>query len=61
MVMDAFKAHFTDNVGAAMLMGHTSVVKDPAECTSKVQSLGVCINKPFKSILKECWEITLLT
>ena len=52
MVMDTFKAHFKEDVGAAMLIGHTSVVKVPAGCTSKVQSLDVCINKPFKSILK---------
>ena len=27
MVMDAFKAHFTDDVATAMLIGHTGVVK----------------------------------
>ena len=27
MVMDAFKAHFTDDVATAMLISHTSVVK----------------------------------
>ena len=26
-VMDAFKAHFTDDVATAMLIGHTGVVK----------------------------------
>ena len=50
--MDAF----TNDLAAAMLIGHTDVVKFPAGCTSKVQPLDVCINKPFKYILKECWE-----
>ena len=27
MVMDVFKAHFTDDVATAMLISHTSVVK----------------------------------
>ena len=56
MVMDSFKAHFTDGVTAAMLIGHTGVVKVPTGCTSKLQPLNVCINKPFKFILRECWE-----
>ena len=55
MVMDAFKAHFTDNV-AAIFTGHTGFVKVPARCTSKVQPLDICINKLFKSILRESWE-----
>ena len=56
MAMDSFKAHFTDDIAAAMLVGHSRFVKVPAGCTSKVQPLDVCINKPFKSILSECWE-----
>ena len=54
--MDAFKAHFTDDVAAAIIIGHTGVVKAPAGHTSKVQPLDVCINKPFKSVLSECWK-----
>ena len=49
MVMVVFKAHFTDDVAAAMLIGQTGVVKVPEGC--KVQPLDVCINKPFKSVL----------
>ena len=56
MVMDTFKAYFTDNVAAAMLIGHTAVVKVPAGFTIKVQPLDVCVNKPFKSLLREFWE-----
>ena len=56
MVMRAFKAHYMNDVAAAMLNGHTAVVKAPAGCTSKVQPLGLCINKPFISILWQYWK-----
>ena len=54
--MDAFKAHFTEDAAATMLIGHTGIVKVPAGCTSKVQTLDVCIKKPFRSILRKYWE-----
>lgn len=53
MAMDAFKAHFADDV-AAMVIGHIGHI--PAGCASKVQPLDLYINKSFKSILRECWE-----
>ena len=28
----------------------------PPGCTSKCQPLDVCINKPFKGVLRNCWE-----
>ena len=28
----------------------------PAGCTSKVQVLDVSLNRPFKSVIKECCE-----
>ena len=55
-VMDAFKAHFTEDAAATMLIGHTGIVKVPAGCTSKVKTLDVCIKKPFRSILRKYWE-----
>ena len=51
MVMDAFKVHFTDEVAAATLIGHTVFVKVPTACTSKGQSIDVRISKPLKSML----------
>ena len=39
-------------VAAAMLNGHTGLVKVLAGCTSK----DLCINKLFKFILRKCWE-----
>ena len=56
MVMDPLKAHFTDDVAAVMSVQHIGVVKAPTGCTSKVQPLNVCINKSFKSILRERWD-----
>ena len=54
--MDALKAHFTDDAAAVMLIRHSGVLKAPARCKSKVQPLDACITKPFRSILRECWE-----
>ena len=54
--MDPFKACFTDDTAATMLIGHTGFAKVHARCTYRVQPLYVCINKPFKFILSECWE-----
>ena len=51
-----FKPPFTDDVAAAMLTGQGNVAKVPAACTSTVQPPYVCINKPFKSILRQYWE-----
>ena len=51
--MDAFKSHLTDEVAAAMLIGHIVIVTVPEGCTSKVQPLDICINKLFKSILRK--------
>ena len=28
----------------------------PPACTSKCQPLDICINKPFKGVLHNCWE-----
>ena len=52
-----FRAYATNDVAAAaILIGHTGVVKVRARCTSKTQPLDTCINKLFKSILREYWE-----
>ena len=39
-----------------MLTGQGNVAKVPVACTSTVQPSYVCINKPFKSILRQYWE-----
>ena len=44
MVMNTFKVHSTDDVSAAMLSGHTGVVKVPVGRSSKLQPLRTLIN-----------------
>ena len=41
MVMDAFKAHFTDSVKLAMTIGNTATIQVHGGSTSKVQPLDV--------------------
>ena len=56
MVYDAFKAHTTDEMKAALSINSTNIIMVPPGCTSKCQPLDVCINKPFKGVLRNCWE-----
>ena len=56
MVYDAFKAHTTDEMKAVLSINSTNLIMVPPGCTSKYQPLDVCINKPFKSVLRNCWK-----
>ena len=56
MVYDAFKAHKTDDVKVLLATKNTYLVLVPAGCASKGQPLDVCINKPFKDVLRNFWE-----
>ena len=56
MVYDAFKAHTTDEMKAVLSINSTNLIMVPPGCTSKCQPLDVCINKPFKGVLRNCWE-----
>ena len=56
MVYDAFKAHTTDEMKAALSINSTNIIMVPPGCTSKCQPLDVCINKPFKGVLRNCWK-----
>ena len=55
IVTYAFKAHLMDSVKLAMTIYNTATIQVPGGCTSKVP-LEVCINNPFKAILRDCWE-----
>ena len=35
--------------------GNSNILDMTASCTSKCQPMNVCLNKPFKAILKKCW------
>ena len=56
MVYDAFKAHTTDEMKAVLSVNSTNLIMVPPGCYSKCQSLDVCISKPFKGVLRNCWE-----
>ena len=51
---DAFAAHLTDDVESQLLEAKTDTLAIPAGCTSKCQPMDVCLNKPFKAILRKC-------
>ena len=53
--MDSFKAHTTDAVKETLEEMNTKAPVIPGRCTSKVQPLDVCVNKPFKQLLKASW------
>ena len=55
LTFDAFSAHKTDEVGAKLVENKSDILMIPAGCTSKCQPMDVCINKPFKAILRKCW------
>ena len=52
---DAFAAHLTEGVKAQLLESKSDILPIPAGCTSKCQPMDVCLNKPFKAVLRRCW------
>ena len=50
VVYGAFKANKTDNVKVLLAANNTNLTVVPAGCTSKCQSLDVCINKSFQGV-----------
>ena len=55
LTFDAFAAHLTDDVESQLLEAKTDTVAILDGCTSKCQPMDVCLNKPFKAILRKCW------
>ena len=55
LTFDAFSAHKTDDVQSKLVENKSDILMIPPECTSKCQLMDVCINKPFKTILRKCW------
>ena len=50
-----FKAHTTDADQNTLEEINTKAPVIQGGCTSKVQPLDVCVNKPFKQLLKASW------
>ena len=56
MVYDTFKAHTTDQMKAVLSITSSNLIMVSPGCNLKCQSLDVCIHKPFKDVLRNCWE-----
>jgi hypothetical protein len=56
LIMDAFKAHFTDAVNLSLENVQIKSLKLPAGYTSYSQMLDVSYNKPMKSLYKNLWK-----
>ena len=55
LVIDSFSAHISDEFLDMAKANNVDVVIIPGGCTSKIQPLDVCLNKPFKSVLRNEW------
>ena len=55
-MLDSFSAHITPAVKKKLKEINTVLVVVPGGCTSKVQPLDVCLNKPFKSYVRHYWS-----
>ena len=45
----------TDDVSALLSRSNVTSAAIPGGCTSKIQPLDVCLNKPFKGLLRNKW------
>ena len=55
LTFDAFSAHKTDDVQSKLVENKSDILMIPPGCTFKCQPMDVCINKPFKAILRKYW------
>ena len=60
LCLDKFQAHISASTDSKMKANnvHPSVI--PGGCTSVLQPLDVCLNKPFKSLLRHSWQNYML-
>jgi hypothetical protein len=56
LVFDTFRGHLTADVQAKLAKNNILYMAIPGGCTSKIQPLDVCLNKPFKSYIRGAWE-----
>ena len=55
LIWDTFTGHMTEEVSEDLRKANVSVGVIPGGCTSKVQPLDVCLNKPFKTFCRDQW------
>lgn len=56
LIIDSFSAHETKEFISEAQANNVTVSIIPGGCTSKMQPLDICLNKPFKSVLRSCWH-----
>jgi len=61
LVLDSFSAHVTNNVKKRLKEINIVPLVIPGGCTSKIQPLDVCLNKPFKAFCREHWSNYIMT
>lgn len=52
LVLDAFRGHLTEGVKKKLQEEATDLVVIPGGMTSQLQRLDVCLNKPFKDLVR---------
>ena len=55
LVWDTFKGHLTDELESMLRKSNIITAVIPGGCTSKIQPLDVCINKPYKNNFRASW------
>ena len=55
LVIDSFSAHETEEFIQLAQGNNVDIVIIPGGCTSKIQPLDVCLNKPLKSVIRNKW------
>lgn len=55
LIWDTFSGHMTDDVSALLSRNNVTSAVIPGGCTSKIQPLDVCLNKPFKGLFRNKW------
>ncbi len=60
LCLDKFQAHISASTDSKLKANnvHPSVI--PGDCRSVLQPLDVCLNKPFKSLLRHSWQNYML-
>ena len=56
LVYDALKEQTFDEMKVVLSISSTNLITVIPGCTSKCQPIDVCINKPFKGVLRNCLE-----
>ena len=57
LILDSFKGHLTKDVNSSMKKMNVLPAVIPGGCTSLLQPLDVCINKPLKDHAKKLWMV----